>query len=277
MTTIDSVHAGPALRRTSLCVPGTAPARHLKAYDLPCDEVVLDLEDAVAPEHKDDARTTVVGTLGDARWETRTVAVRVNAGDAADLEAVAALGVPGLTIVLPKVERPEDVAAVAARLDGTGIGLQALLETPAGTAAAHEIAAAAGSVVALILGYADLAAELGRRGAQDDLARWLVHQERVLGAARAAGVQALDGPFLDLADTAALARSARWARELGFDGKWAIHPAQLAPIARAFAPTAAEREEARAVEEALASGEGAARLGGKMVDEAHRRRAARVL
>ena len=233
-------------RLTSLCVPGTRADRQEKALGLPCDEVVLDLEDAVAAEHKDDARATVVRTLADPAWASRTVAVRVNAGSQADLEAVAgAAGPEGLTVLLPKVERPEQVVAAAELLTGTGIGLQALIETPAGSVAAHEIAVADESLVALLIGYADLGAELGRRGAERDPRRWLVHQERVLGAARTAGVQALDGPFLDVADEAGLRASARAARDLGFDGKWAIHPRQLEVIASVLRPTAAERAEAR--------------------------------
>jgi citrate lyase beta subunit/acyl dehydratase len=265
-------------RLTSLCVPGTRADRHAKALALPCDEVVLDLEDAVAPEHKEQARATVMQTLADPAWTARTVAVRINAGSVADLEAVAAVaGLEGLTLMLPKVERPEQVAEAAGQMAGTGIGLQALIETPAGSAAAHEIAAAADSLVALLLGYADLGAELGRRGAERDPRRWLVHQERLLGAARAAGIQALDGPFLDIADEAGLRASARVARDLGFDGKWAIHPRQIEPIASVMRPTAAERAEALAVQHALAGGEGVVVVDGRMIDEAHRRRAQRVL
>ena len=265
-------------RLTSLSVPGTRADRHEKALRLPCDEVVLDLEDAVAPEHKDEARATVIRTLANPAWARRTVAVRVNAGSQADLEAVAgAAGPEGLTVLLPKVERPEQVAAAADLLNGTGIGLQALIETPAGSVAAHEIAVADASLVALLIGYADLGAELGRRGAERDPRRWLVHQERVLGAARTAGLQALDGPFLDVADEAGLRASARAARDLGFDGKWAIHPRQLELIAGIFRPTAAEQAEAVAVERALSERRGVVVLGGRMIDEAHRRQALRIL
>lgn len=109
-------------RTTSLCVPGTRPERHRKALPLPCDEVVLDLEDAVAPALKDHARNTVVATLSGSDWAERAVAVRVNAGSAADLEAVASIeGVPRLTVLLPKVERPQEVAYVAEHLAETGI------------------------------------------------------------------------------------------------------------------------------------------------------------
>src|ERR671914_522687 len=265
-------------RLTSLSVPGTRADRQEKALGLPCDEVVLDLEDAVAIEHKDDARATVVRTLANPGWASRTVAVRVNAGSRADLEAVAgAAGPDGLTVLLPKVERPEQVAAAAELLTGTGIGLQALIETPAGSVAAHEIAVADESLVALLIGYADLGAELGRRGAERDPRLWLVHQERVVGAARTAGLQALDGPFLDVADEAGLRASTRAARDLGFDGKWAIHPRQLEVIASILSPTAAERAEAVAVERALSDSQGVVVLDGRMIDEAHRRQARRIL
>ncbi len=265
-------------RLTSLCVPGTRADRQAKALGLPCDEVVLDLEDSVATDHKDEARATVVRTLADPAWASRTVAVRVNADSEADLEAVAGVaGSEGLTVVLPKVERPEQVVAAAELLAGTGIGLQALIETPAGSTATHEIAVADESLVALLIGYADLGAELGRRGAERDPRRWLVHQESVLGAARVAGVQALDGPFLDVADEVGLRASARTARDLGFDGKWAIHPRQVEVIAGILSPTAAERAEAEAVERALADSQGVALLEGKMIDEAHRRQARRIL
>ncbi len=99
----------------------------------------------------------------------------------------------------------------------------------------------------------------------------------MLGAARMAGVQALDGPFLDVADEAGLRASARAARELGFDGKWAIHPRQVDVIASVLRPTAAERAEAQAIEDALANSAGVAVLDGKMIDEAHRRQARRIL
>jgi citrate lyase beta subunit/acyl dehydratase len=264
-------------RTTSLCVPGTRTDRHGKALQSPCSEVVLDLEDAVAPALKEEARAAVVRTLASAEWADRTVAVRVNAGSAADLEAVAGIaGVPGLTVLLPKVGRPEEVLQAAAALEGSGIGLQALIETPAGSAAAGEIAVAHPSLQALLLGYADLAAELGRRGGEGDTARWLVHQERVLGAARAAGIQALDGPFLDLGDEAGLVRSARTAKELGFDGKWAVHPKQLKTIARILAPSATERAWAGRMLSVLEDGAGVGVVDGKMVDEVHRKRALRL-
>jgi citrate lyase beta subunit/acyl dehydratase len=262
-----------------LVVPGHVAKMHDKALASGADEVVFDLEDAVAPDGKAAARAQLADTLGAAAWRDRAVAVRVNAVDtpehAEDLALCAALGLPGLTIVVPKAEAVDDIEAAAAIAP-----VQALIETPRGLAAAAAVAAHP-RVVALILGYADLAAALGRRGAEGDEARWLVAQETVLVAARAGDAAAVDGPSFALRDAQAVAASARAARELGFDGKWAIHPAQLAPIQAAFAATADERRWARRVKDAVASagstGGAAAALDGTMVDEAMVRRADRLL
>ncbi len=271
MPALHSADLQQVTRLVSLCVPGDRPERHLKARGLGCDEVILDLEDAVAEPRKVRARDQVVQTLSDPSWADRTVAVRVNADNAADLEAIAALTLPRLTVIVPKVETPGEIVDVAARLRGSSVGIQALIETPAGTAAAHEIAGAAAPLVSLIIGYADLGAALGRRGGDGDNGRWLVHQERVLGAARAVGVQAIDGPFLALRDEARLVESARVARDLGFDGKWAIHPDQLEPIRAVFAM--GEKDQPRSRIAAALDGErGALVVDGLMVDAAHLRR-----
>jgi citrate lyase beta subunit/acyl dehydratase len=257
---------------------------HEKAVGVPADEVVFDLEDAVAPDAKGQARETIKTTLARPEWAERAVAVRVNAPGsselAADLKLVAALDVSTLTVVVPKVEEPEQLQAIAERL-GPRIGLQALIETPAGVEAADAIARSTRQLRALILGYADLATALGRRGAESHVARWLYYQEAVLAAARASGVQAIDGPFLRLDDRLGLARAARAARELGFDGKWAIHPEQVEPLNRAFGASEPELRWAAAVSEALAaaadSGGAAVRVEGAMVDEAMRAHAERLL
>ena len=132
-----------------------------------------------------------------------------------------------------------------------------------------------------MLGYADLAASLGRsRGGAADLDRWLAVQNAVLVAARSAGLRAIDGPFLVIDDTDGLLAAAARGIELGFDGKWAIHPSQLEVIQRAFTPSPAEVAHARSVLEALEdaeSGGGAVALNGEMVDEAVRLTALRTL
>ena len=262
-----------------LVVPGHAGRMHSKALAAGADEVVFDLEDAVAADAKAQAREQVAATLSRPEWSDRAVAVRINARHtaehAADLELCAALGHARLTIVVPKVEAMDDVAAA-----GEVAPVQALVETPRGLAAAADVATD-DRVVALILGYADLAAALGRRGAEADAARWLFAQESLLMAARIGGAAAVDGPSFALHDAGAVAASARAARELGYDGKWAIHPAQVAPILAEFAAGADERSWAErvkaAVATAAASGGAAAALDGAMVDEAMVRRADRLL
>jgi citrate lyase beta subunit/acyl dehydratase len=267
------------LRRSCLVVPGHSAKMQAKALDAGADEVVFDLEDAVAPDAKDGARAQLRQTLSAPQWRERQVAIRINAAgsehQAADLALCATLGLARLTVVVPKVESAADVEAAAEIAT-----VQALVETPRGLAAAATVAAHP-RVVALILGYADLAAALGRRGAERDLDRWLVAQETLLAAARIGDAQAIDGPFFGLRDERGVARAARAARELGFDGKWAIHPAQVAPLNAAFAPSSSERRWAAGVVAAVdaAAGEGgaAATVDGAMVDEAMVRQARRLL
>jgi citrate lyase beta subunit/acyl dehydratase len=258
---------------------------HEKALVVPADEVVFDLEDAVAPTAKQEAREAIARTLGRSEWMERSVAVRVNAPGSselpADLELVRALCASRcLTVVVPKVDGPDVLVGIAARL-GDAVGLQGLIETPEGIEAVAAIAGSTPQLEALILGYADLATALGRRGAERHVERWLYYQEAVLSAARASGLQAIDGPFLRLGEPWSLARAARAARELGFDGKWAIHPEQVETLNRAFAATERELRWAESVTDALAAsagrGDAAVRVDGAMVDEAMRAQAERLL
>jgi citrate lyase beta subunit/acyl dehydratase len=252
---------------------------HARALVAGADEVVFDLEDAVAAGSKAAAREQVARTLAAPEWAGRRVAVRVNRSGSAeqqeDLSMCAGLGIEELTIVVPKVESQADVER-AARV----APVQALIESPLGLAAASSIASV-DAVETLILGYADLAAALGRRGAEDDLDRWLVAQEALLAGARIGRAQAIDGPFFGLRDERGVSSAARAARELGFDGKWAIHPAQVDPINVAFSPSAREWRWAAAVTaavgEAALQGGAAATVDGAMVDEAMLRQAERVL
>ncbi len=277
--------SAPPSRRSCLSVPGSSERKLAKAAGLSADEVVIDLEDAVAIAAKDEARAATVQALGD--WTGPGVAVRVNAPgtpwchlDVAALGAVARL--PG-SIVVPKVRSAGDLAFVDRLLDGVEAGagrerplrVQALIETAAGLANVREIAAASPRLDALILGYADLAASLG--GARD-LDAWLPAQHALLVAARANGLQAIDGPYLGVAADEGFHAAAARARDLGFDGKWAIHPSQVDALNEAFTPNEAEVERARAVVAALESAqEGAVTLDGEMLDEAVRAAALRVL
>jgi citrate lyase subunit beta / citryl-CoA lyase len=245
-----------------------------KAPSLPADEVIVDLEDAVSPDDKEKARELAVaalrrGSLG------RTTALRVNGRSTAwweeDLRS-AAEARPDV-VVLPKVESPEDVSA-AAELLPDGIGLEAQIETARGLLEAERIAAAGHGLEALVFGPADLAASLGvpvltiGAGSTDSA---LAH---VVAAARAFGLQAVDGPHARLGDDLGLALSARRALEHGYEGKWVIHPSQIDPVNRIFTPSPAQIERARRILEAPA---GAARFEGELVDEASRRLAESLL
>jgi citrate lyase subunit beta/citryl-CoA lyase len=251
-------------RRSCLTVPGDDEHKLAKAAGLAADEVILDLEDAVAAERKDGARETVARALRDHEWRAATVAVRVNRGSAEDLELVRSAR-PDV-IVLPKVESPDELA-------GLPVPAEAQIETARGLVECERIAAAPG-LEALVLGPGDLAASLGvpeltiGDGAHVDYAL-----ARIVVAARAFGLAAIDGPFVVLGDEAGLRASAQRSRGFGYDGKWCIHPAQVAICDEIYAPTAAEVERARRILEV----EGVARLDGEMVDEANRRMAEAIL
>jgi citrate lyase subunit beta / citryl-CoA lyase len=245
-----------------------------KAPSLPADEVIVDLEDAVAAEDKEQARVFAIAALQRGRLG-RTTALRVNARSTPwwedDLRA-AAEARPDV-VVLPKVESPEDVSA-AAELLPEDVGLEAQIETARGLVAADEIAAAGHGLEALVFGPADLAASLGvpvltiGAGSSD------YALARVVAAARASGLQVLDGPHARLGDDLGLVLSARRALEHGYDGKWVIHPSQIEPVNRIFTPSPAEVERAQRLLEAARS---ATRFEGDMVDEATRKLAESLL
>ena len=251
-------------RRACLTVPGDDERKLAKAAGLAVDEVILDLEDAVAPERKTEARELVARALGGAPWRARTVAIRVNRGSRDDLELVRSAR-PDI-VVLPKVESPDELADLP-------VPAEAQIETARGLAECERIAAAPG-LEALVLGPGDLAASLGvpelsiGAGAHVDYAL-----ARMLVAARAHGLAAIDGPYPVLADPAGLRASAARSRALGYDGKWCIHPAQAGVCEEVFTPSAEEVERARRI---LATS-GAGRLDGEMVDEANRRMAEAIL
>jgi citrate lyase subunit beta/citryl-CoA lyase len=269
-------------RRACLVVPAAPAAKLEKGRTIEADEVVVDLEDAVVPGGKDAARDAVVEALrGD--WAAESVAVRVNAiGTPWCHPDIAALAGAARTIVLPKVESAGDLAFADRLLDGAGgegTRLVALIETAAGLQDVAAIAGASARLDGLILGYADLAASLGRGAGTPG--EWRFAQDAVLVAARAAGIAAIDGPYLGIRDDEGFRTEVAHARALGFDGKWAIHPAQLDALREAFTPTDAEIEDARetlaVLERAAAGGAGAGAAGDRMLDEAHAVSARRVL
>ncbi|SDH84329.1 citrate lyase subunit beta / citryl-CoA lyase [Sinosporangium album] len=273
-------------RRSCLAVPGGEIRKLARAADAGADEVVIDLEDAVPAADKDRARDLVARTL--ATWTGGAVTVRINPPRSPwchrDLEMCVAAGAVLSTVVVPKVEDAGDLAFLDRLLDGMEaaadrrepLGVQALIESAAGLERVSHIAGSSRRLRALILGYADLAASLGRRAQA-----WGYARDVLLVAARTHGLAAIDGPFLGVADDDDFRAVVAESRELGFDGKWVIHPRQIATVNAAFAPTADEIEEAgrilHALEQAELAGKGAVSLDGRMVDEAVAVAARRVL
>ena len=245
-----------------------------KAPSLPADEVVVDLEDAVAAHDKEQARTLAAAALKRGRLG-RTTALRVNGRSTPwwedDLRAAADAHLD--VVVLPKVECPEDVSA-AADLLPAGIGLEAQIETARGLVEAERIAAAGAGLEALVFGPADLAASLGVPVLTIGAGTTDYALARVVAAARASGLQALDGPHARLGDDLGLVLSARRALEHGYDGKWVIHPSQIEPVNSIFTPSRAELERAQRL---LETAQGAARFEGELVDEASRKLAESLL
>jgi citrate lyase subunit beta/citryl-CoA lyase len=263
---------------TLLYVPADRPGRIEKAFASGADVVILDLEDAVAAEHKEAARATVAGLLADPR---RPLQVRVNdlrtPHGRADLAALAPLLPATEGVRLPKAESAEEIREAAALAPGTA--LHPLLESALGVERAYEIAGAHPAVASVGLGEADLRADLAVSG---DLGlAWA--RSRVVVAARAAGLPApVQSVYPDVGDLDGLAASCRLGRSLGFRGRAAIHPAQLPVIAEAYRPDAEEIAAARRVlaafTSATAEGTGAVALAdGGFVDLAVARQAERLL
>ncbi len=262
------------LVRSYLYVPGNDRKKIEKALASGADAVVLDLEDAVAPNRKEEAREIVAEVL---RSEPeKPIFVRTNVPGSAladeDVEAVAGPGLAGLR--LPKSESAEEVRRVAQRLEALGCeaGIQCLIESALGLELAFEISRAHEKVVGLGLGEADLKADLGIRGEGE--AGLLYARSRVVSAARAAG---LPGPvqsvYTNVRDTDGLRNSTQAGRDMGFVGRSAIHPAQVAVINEVFTPTEREISEANELLDRLdseaASGAGAFALeDGRFVDRA---------
>ncbi len=267
------------LRRSLLYVPASSEAMLRKAGSRGADVLIVDLEDGVLPDAKGAARSQAERLWLEVDLASAEVLLRVNAPGTpwhdADVEAAARIRPAG--VVLPKCEEPERVAAVAARLGATPLFL--MIETARGVLAAAELARAP-RVDGLLFGAADFRASL-RAGRDPDEAELLVARSALVLAARAAGTEVFDTPFFEYRDEAGLERSARRARTLGFDGKTAIHPGQVAVINRVFAPTAEEIERAKAVvaalEEAAREGRGVATVGGEMVEALHAAEARRIL
>lgn len=279
---------GPAVRprRSALYVPGSNPRALEKARSLPADALILDLEDAVAPGAKEQARAQAVAALAHGSWERRERVLRVNGAGTpwhdADLAAAARSGADA--VCLPKVEGAAEVRAAERALVAAGappgLGLWCMIETPRGVLGAAEIAASSPRLACLVAGTADLVKDLGARHTPGRL-EVMASLQLILLAARAHGLAALDGVQLDLADDAAFEAACRQGRDLGFDGKTLVHPRTVETANRVFAPTGEEVARARRVAaahaEALSRGQGVVVVDGRLVEGLHVAAAERLL
>jgi citrate lyase subunit beta/citryl-CoA lyase len=280
------------LRRSELATPGSQEKMIEGAARCDADLVFLDLEDAVAPEQKERARANVIGALNDLDWGRKVRAVRVNDvgttwahDDIIDVVTHAGRNLD--VIIVPKVKAPRDVWFVDTLLSQLEpklglerrIGLEVLIEEAEALSRVEEIAACSPRLEALILGVGDLSASLGvRTGHVGDPALrypgdiWHFARARMIAAARANGLDPIDGPFPNYRDPDGYRRDATWGSTLGCVGKWAIHPSQIAIANEVFAPTEKEIALAKrmcdAYEASQRGGAGAAGEGGVLVDAA---------
>ena len=261
--------------RSVLYIPGANPRAMAKAAGLAADAIIFDLEDAVAPDAKEEARVALVEALNTHDYGPRRKIVRINGFDTdlAEKDLEAALSVAPDAILVPKVNSAADIAPLAERLEGSGLktSIWAMMETPTGVLAAAEIARAP-RMEGFVLGTNDLAKELGSRSRADRMPMQTSLQLCLL-AARAAGIIAVDGVYNAFKDDEGLWRECKDGRDMGFDGKTLIHPAQLAIANEAFGPSRdeidlAERQIA-AFAAAKAEGKGVAVVDGKIVENLH--------
>ena len=291
------------LQRSELAVPGSNPALFAKAAASDVDYVFLDLEDAVAPGDKEQARRNVIGGLRDIDWRGlgKTISVRINGIDTHYMyrdvvDVVEQAGEHLDTILIPKVGVPADVYMVDAMVTQieeakgltNAIGIEVLIETTLGMANVEAIATSSPRLEAMHFGVADYAASCRARttnigGLNPDYPgdQWHEGLSRMLVACRAYGIRPIDGPFGDFNDPDGFMDGARRAAALGYEGKWAIHPSQIGLANEVFSPPAEEVDRAHrilaALAEAAAEGRGAAQLEGRMIDAASARMAENVV
>ncbi len=265
--------------RSVLYIPASRERAMDKARGLAADAIIFDLEDAVAPDEKVTARALLIDMLKSADYGPRARIVRINGLETewgrADAEALVGLNVEG--VLLPKVGSPADIDALAQIVPD--VDLWAMMESPAGVLNAEAIAAHP-RMAGFVLGTNDLAKDLGAR-ARADRMPMLASLQICLLAARAHGLVCVDGVYNAFKDEAGLRAECEQGRDMGFDGKTLIHPAQLAVTNEVFAPSAADidlaRRQIEAFEEALSSGQGVAVLDGRIVENLHVATARRVL
>lgn len=274
--------------RSLLYMPASNRRAVDKARALPCDAVALDLEDAVAPDMKDEARSALLDELTAGGFGHRQMIARINPLGSlwgkADLAALAKA--PLQAILAPKVDDAADVVALSVAMDGAGydpaVKLWVMIETPHAVLALERIAASAriSRLAGFVLGLNDLAKETGM-AQLPGRAGFVPVMVQALMAARAYGLVLLDGVCNAIDDPARLEAECTQARELGFDGKTLIHPSQIETANRTFAPGADEVAEAEAIVAAFAepanAGKGALKVNGKMAELLHRDMAERLL
>ena len=289
-------------RRSNLAVPGSSPKMLDKAKGLPADQVFMDIEDAVAPLAKPDARKNIVAALNEGGYDGKVRSVRVNDWTTEwtyldVIEVVSGAGANLDCIMLPKVQGPEQIRALdmlltqiekSEGLDVGRIGIEAQIENAMGLTMVDEIAAASPRVETIIFGPADFMASINMKslvvGEQPpgydvgDAYHYILM--RILMAARAYDKQAIDGPYLQIKDLDGYTRVAERSAALGFDGKWVLHPDQIAAANEIFSPRQDDYDHAELILDAYewytsAAGgaRGAAMLGDEMIDEASRKMA----
>ncbi|MEO0665988.1 MAG: CoA ester lyase [Pseudomonadota bacterium] len=263
--------------RSVLYIPASRARALEKAQTMPVDAIIFDLEDAVAVSEKENARTLLAQTLEAGGYGPRAQIARINGFDtewgAADLEAIAAVGPQA--ILLPKVNAAADIEALAARLDqipsARNTTIWAMMETPRGILNAAEIAAAP-RMAGMVMGTNDLAKDLGTRQ-RADREPMVTSLGLCVLAARAAGIAIVDGVYNAFKDEDGLRAECDQGRDMGFDGKTLIHPAQVAVANEVFAPTddeiALAARQIEAFDAATAAGQGVAVVDGRIVENLH--------
>jgi len=290
--------------RSVLSVPGHVRKMHGKAVASEADVIMLDLEDSVPQQAKETARREVLSSLQSIDWGRKIVTVRINSLDTPFayrdlLEVVEGAGAEIDAIVVPKVNHPGDIHFVERMLDGieqarrlpSTIGIEASIETAEGLTDVSAIASAGRRLQTLVFGIADYSASIGARlvsisgHGENEAAiypghRWHFAISRMVMAAKANGLLAIDAPYGHFKDLEGLQRSAVMAGALGCDGKWAIHPSQLETINQVFSPTPEDIDRAatilRAARRATEQLRGAVAVDGRMVDQATVRLAQRL-
>ena len=263
-------------RRSVLYMPSSNARALEKATSLPCDGIIFDLEDAVAPDAKEEARGAACEAVRSGRYGRRELVIRVNAADtpwhADDLTAAAAAGPSA--ILVPKVNSADEVMSLVAALESAGAPestrLWAMIETPAAILGAAGLAAASPRLEVLVMGSNDLVKELHAEHVPGR-ASILTAMSLAVLAARAAGKVILDAVYNDVRDLDGFRQEAVQARQLGFDGKSLVHPGQIGPANEVFAPDPEAIEDARGVIEAweAGAGSGVVTYRGRMVESLH--------